>query len=185
MVASKGPKTPFYLDDRQIIFPWFSGKETPMNRPGDRNFGLTLTKDQADELTAAGYNVKIRKAMPATDEYEERPEEYFIKCKLNFKSQKPPRVVLITCINGVCERTPLNEKSVMLLDSANIEKADVKIVPYDWEQPTGASGRTAYVESMFVTVEVDRYDQKYASIPLSGSMDDQLGDGDVGEMANE
>lgn len=186
MVFSKGPKNPFFVDDAGVIFPWFSGKETPMNRPGDRNFGLILTKQQADEIAAAGYNVKEYR--PKTDDGPDMSIDpiLWLKCKINFGGRKPPRIILITCIDGVCEREPLTEKTVMLLDSADIERVDCKFGPYDRE---ASDTRTAYVQSLFVTVNLDKYDAKYKDMPWSGGdvaegMLDTV-DAEPGDDANE
>lgn len=178
MVYAKGSKNAHYIDDCKIIYPWFSGKiRPPYNREGDRNFNITLTKEQADVLSADGYNVKARR--PRDGETGEpdmsAPEEYHLQVKLNFKSNKPPRIVLITCIDGVCKRTPLNEDSILLLDTADIEKADVKIAPYDREE---SATRTAYLQNMYVTVNLDRYDAKYDDVPWSNESAMEIPPGD-------
>lgn len=164
---TKGPTTPFYIDDAPVMFKWFSGKETPMNRKGDRNFGLVLTQQQADELVAAGYNVKAyRPKVDGEPDMSVEPQLY-LKCKINFNSNKPPRVVLVTCIDDVCKRTPLNEDNIMLLDGADIEKVDCKFGPYDREE---SNTRTAYVDQLFVKVNLDKYDVKYNDVPWDGEV---------------
>lgn len=159
------PKKTFWIESPGIIFPHFSGAAGPMNRLGDRNFGLILPPADAEAMAAADYSVKTRKAMEATDEYEARNELYFLPCKLKFDGKRPPRVVMITCKTvDSCKRDVLDEGAVVLLDTANISHADCKVSPYDWGD-VNDGGRTAYVQSLFVTVELDKFDAKYDDIP--------------------
>lgn len=180
------PKKSFWIQEAPLIYKHFSGAENPKNRKGDRNFGLLLTPEMAATLAAADYNVKTRKAMDATDEYEARPEQHFIICKLGFQSKiEVPRVVMISCVTPEsCKRTALTEEMVSLLDTANTVKADCKIGAYDWGDANDG-GRTAYANSLFITVELDPVEAKYEDIPWS---DDNLKDGmpiQPGDDANE
>ena len=170
---TKGPTNPVYIDDAKIIFPWFSGKQTPMNREGDRNFGLILTREQADQLSKDGYNVKSRRPKdPETQQPDMTAEEtLYVKCKINFNSNKPPRVILVTCIDGVCKRTPMDDTNITLLDTADVEKVDCKFRPYDREE---SNTRTAYVDQLFVTVNLDKYDIKYNDVPWDGAAADAV-----------
>ena len=53
-------------------------------------------------------------------------------------------------------RVTLDEESVECLDDVDILNVDLDIRPYDWEV-NGKSGRTAYLQSICVTQEVDRF----------------------------
>lgn len=162
-------KNTYYIDNAQILYPNFRGIESPMNRKDDRNFNIVIpSREQADILKADGYNIKIREARVATDDYDARDELFFLPVKLGFNGRQPPRVVMISCVTpDTCKRTPLTEDMVGLLDTAQITKVDCKIGPYDWTQNGG--GRTAYAQSLFVTVELDKYEAQYDHIPLSDS----------------
>jgi hypothetical protein len=177
-VAPKGSMNPHYIDDAKVIFPWFSGKETPMNRKGDRNFGLVLTQEKADELKADGYLVKVYRPKGEDGQPDMSVDGIiYIKCKLNFESSRPPRVNLVTCIDDVCKRTPLDSTNITLLDSADIEMVDCKIGPYDWKNASG-EGRAAYVQNLFVKVNLDRYDAKYDALPMGEAPGPLPDDGD-------
>lgn len=164
------PKKSFWILEAPLIYKHFNGAENPKNRDGDRNFGLILTPEQAEQLASADYNVKTRKALEANDEYPERPEQHFIICKLGYNSKiAPPRVVMISCVTPTsCKRNELLENQVSLLDTANTVKADCKVGPYDWGDEADG-GRTAYANSLFVTVNLDPVEAKYDDIPWADS----------------
>lgn len=48
-----------------------------------------------------------------------------------------------------------------LIDDIDILSVDMDIRPYDWEV-NGKTGRTAYLQSMQVTQEVDRFAARFA-----------------------
>ena len=55
----------------------------------------------------------------------------------------------------------LDESTVGLLDNVDILSVDLDIRPYDWDV-NGKSGRTAYLQSICVTQDVDRFAQRFA-----------------------
>ena len=52
--------------------------------------------------------------------------------------------------------TKLDEESISCLDDVDILSVDLDIRPYDWEV-NGKEGRTAYLQSIKVTQELDRF----------------------------
>lgn len=147
------------LEDARIIFRNFSGKEGPYNREGDRNFAVVLDPATADQMEADGWNVKRK---PARDEGEE-PLAY-LSVAVNFKGRQPPQVVLITSRG----RTPLDESMVELIDYADIRSVDLILNPYEWVV-SGKSGVKAYLKSIFVIIEEDALELKYAGVPEIGA----------------
>ena len=55
----------------------------------------------------------------------------------------------------------LSEDIVGLIDDIDILSVDMDIRPYDWEV-NGKTGRTAYLQSMEVVQEVDRFAARFA-----------------------
>lgn len=144
------------LEDVRIGFRNFSGKEGQYNREGDRNFAVFLPEDIAEQMRADGWNVKYLKPREEDDE----PQAY-IQVSCSYKA-RAPRVVMVTSRG----RTPLGENEVDILDWANIEKTDLIIRPYEWAV-SGKTGVKAYLQSIFVTIEEDALERKYANVPTT------------------
>lgn len=148
---------PVMLENVRLIFRNFAGKEGMYNREGDRNFAVLLTDEMAQGLSKDGWNVKELKAR----EEEDVPQPY-LQVSVNFKG-KPPRIVMITSRG----RTPVDEDTIELLDWAEIRIADVILNPYNWAV-NGKTGIKAYLKTLFVTIEEDDLERKYAHVDDSG-----------------
>lgn len=142
----------FNIDDAQLIYRNFRGEARMYNNEGDRNFNLVLTEEQAEELGAAGFRVKVR---PANDNFDEPRRTIVVKVGYKFR---PPKIMVISGHN----RYELCEETVGELDYADIEHVDLTIRPSYWRRPDGTSGVTAYLNSMYVTLTEDPYAEKYA-----------------------
>jgi len=145
----------FSLEDAQIMFRNFAGKEGPYNKKGDRNFALILPVALAQELLENGWNVRVREPKEADGEILTETV-YYLPVKVSYDN-RPPRVVLIA--SG--RHTPLDEESIECLDYADILSVDVAINPYEWQNSVG-SGIKAYVKTLFVTIDEDPIERKYA-----------------------
>ena len=146
------PKT-FMVEDAQLIFKNFAGKEDKYNRAGDRNFSVILSSEVAVQMEKDGWNVKWLKPREEDDE----PTPY-IAVAVNFKN-RPPRIVMLTSTS----RTPVSEDMVEALDYADIAMVDLIARGYEWDV-NGKRGIKAYLQSMFVTIEEDALEQKYSSV---------------------
>lgn len=149
------------IEDAEIVFRNFSGKEDQYNREGNRNFSVILPNDVAAAMQADGWNIKTLKAREDGDE----PRSY-IQVNVSYKG-RPPKIVMITSR----KRQVLGEDLVELLDSADIVKADILITPYHWEV-RGETGVKAYLKTMFVTIQEDELELKYASMEAGTDGDD-------------
>lgn len=152
MELTFAPKGILQIDDARIIYRNFRGEGGKFNREGDRNFAVVIPKQElADELRNRGWNVKIK---PPKDE-EDSPFMYLpVKVKFN---DRGPQVYLRT--GDRVNR--LDEETISILDDINIRSVDLDIHPYDWDV-NGKSGRTAYLQSIEVIQEIDRFAARYA-----------------------
>lgn len=144
------------MEGVRIIFRNFSGKEGQYNREGDRNFGVILPPDVAEKMAADGWNVKWLKPR---DDDEEETETPWLAVSVNFDKGKPPKIMLVTDRG----RTSLDSDTVDTLDWADITNVDLIVRPYTWEV-SGRTGIKAYLQSMYVTIEEDELERKYAEM---------------------
>lgn len=184
MKITFAPRDILQIDDARIIFRNFSGIGGKYNREGDRNFAVVIPNDiiiheeripeseydryytedglsslsrlellergiantMVDELREHGWNVIVK---PPREEGEDPLCLLKVKVKFN---DRGPNVYLQT--NGV--RNRLDETEIGQLDHIDIFSVDMDLRPYDWNVK-GESGRTAYLQSICVTQEVDRF----------------------------
>lgn len=139
------------MENAKIRFRNFAGRPDEYTREGDRSFALVIEdEDLANKMREDGWNVKMR--LPK----EEGAEPwYYLKVKVNFNGV-PPKVVEVTSRN----RVALNEDTVGILDTAELKRVDVEVSPYHWEIG-GRSGITAYLKTMYATIEEDPFAAKY------------------------
>lgn len=143
------------IDEARIIYRNFAGAPSKFNREGDRNFAVVIEdQDIAEALTEKGWNVKIK---PPREEGDE--PFMFLPVKVKF-NERGPRVYLQNDLGGR-NRVMLDEETVGMLDHVDIVNVDLDIRPYDWDVQ-GKTGRTAYLQSICVTQEVDRFLDRYA-----------------------
>ena len=152
MELTFAPKGILQIDDARIIFRNFSGEAGPYNREGDRNFALVIpNKKIADALVDEGWNVKVK------DPIEEGDDPFmYMSVKIKFNG-RGPNIYLKT---GE-KLNRLNEKTVGILDDIGIISVNMDIRPYDWEV-NGKTGRSAYLQSMEVIQEIDRFAARMA-----------------------
>lgn len=152
MELTIAPRDILQVNDTRIIYRNFRGEGSKFNREGDRNFAMIIpTQDLVDELINRGWNVKIK-------EPREEGEEPFMYLPIKVKfNDRGPQIYLVTG-----DRTNrLDEDVVSMLDDIDIRSVDLDIRPYDWEV-NGKTGRTAYLQAMEVTQEIDRFAARMA-----------------------
>lgn len=147
------PRGILQIDEAHIVYRNFKGEGSKYNREGDRNFAVIIDdQDIADQLIDAGWNVKIKPPREDGDS----PFMYLpVKIKFN---DRGPNVYLMTGRR----MNRLDKYSIACLDDVDILSVDLDIRPYDWEV-NGKEGRTAYLQSIKVTQNLDRFAADYES----------------------
>lgn len=147
MEITFAPRGILQIDGARIIYRNFSGEGSKYNREGDRNFSVLIDDQEiADALIEEGWNVRIRQPR---DEGDTPLMHLPVKIKFN---DRGPNVYLKSGGNQI----RLSEDDIGLIDDIDILDVELDIRPYDWEV-NGKTGRTAYLHSMRVTQEVDRF----------------------------
>lgn len=140
------------IEDSRIIYRNFAGVGSKFNREGDRNFAVIIPDEETkDLLIENGWNVKIK---PPRDEYED--PFMFLPVKIKFNNRGPG-----VYVRSADKVTRLSEETVDMVDEIDIASVDMDLRPYDWEV-NGKTGRTAYLQSIEVTQNVDRFGARYA-----------------------
>lgn len=147
----------FQVEDAQLLFRNFSGRENAMNDAGKRNFCVVLDPEAAKNMAKDGWNVKFPDPRPGAEEDDVR--DPYIQVALRFDIL-PPRIVVITS-NG---RKTLNEQTVDMLDGVDIAQADLIANASHWKVGN-KSGIKAYLKSLFITLDEDDLERKYSDIP--------------------
>lgn len=147
MDITLAPRGILQIDNARIIYRNFAGAPSKFNREGDRNFAVVIPdEDTADKLIREGWNIKIK---PPREE-DDTPFMYLpVKVKFN---DRGPNAYLASG-NRL---NKLDEESIACLDDVDILCVDLDIRPYDWEV-NGKVGRTAYLQAIKVTQEIDRF----------------------------
>ena len=146
------PRGILQIDDARIIYRNFAGAGSKYNREGDRNFAVIIPENEmADALLAEGWNVKIK---PPRDEDED--PFMFLPIKVKFNDRGPNAY-----LQTGARMNRLDEESIACLDDVDIISVDMDVRPYDWEV-NGKAGRTAYLQSIKVVQEIDRFAARYA-----------------------
>lgn len=169
----------YRVENAKIVFKNFEGRQTEFNAKGNRNFSIVIEDPEvALNMYNNGWNIKVR---PETKEdrdaikrFKTLPEkvEYLVqkgvlqdaffhmKVNVNYESRKKP---MIYTVAGTKRRPILmDETNVGSIDMTYIESCDVAITGFVWENSTG-SGISAYLDTMYVTVRQNPFEDKYNS----------------------
>ena len=145
------------IEDARIIFRNFAGVASKFNREGDRNFAVIIPNEEiCDELIEAGWNVKIK---PPREEGDS-PFMY-LPVKIKFNNRGPAAYL----ISGNSTPKRLNEETIGMLDEIDIQSVNMDLRPYDWDV-NGKTGRSAYLQAIEVTQNIDRFAARHQANEL-------------------
>lgn len=148
-----------FFENAQMLFRDFSGvgtKKYPAN--GRRSFCIKLTDEQANEMAAEGWNVKMTKS-----ENPDYPPEAYIKVNVSYAISAPT----IYVVNGNT-RTAITEETVSTLDglnSTNIEYIDATV---DGSMNPDRPKMSAYLKTLYIKYKPDPIEAKWAAFDNYG-----------------
>lgn len=143
------------LENVRLVFLNFAGKVDQFNSQGARKFSVELPEDVARDMKADGWNIKWPKPRENADPDAE-PRLPTISVEASYRLFSPQ----VTLITGR-RRTNLTENELDVLDWADIITTDVVLQPSHYEM-NGKVGVKAYLQKMFITIQEDVLDKKYA-----------------------
>lgn len=158
MAQQRGQVMQVTIEDARLIFKNFSGRPGPYNAAGVLSFSVALDDvERAQELEAQEWNVKWPKPKPGiAEEDDERTPHLPIGLRWD---RLPPRVVLISSKAKVL----LGEEDISVLDTIDIAKCDL-VIRSRWWEDNGEWKIKAMLKSMFVWIDEDPLEKKYADI---------------------
>lgn len=130
----------------------FAGEKTQYNAAGKRTFVVLLDEQNGHLLEEQGWHIRWRQPR---DEQDDPVAQLTVEVKFG---DYPPKIMLISGEN----RTLLDESNIAILDTAEIERCDLIVRPYNWEV-NGNSGTKAYLKTMYVTLQDDDFGGRYAN----------------------
>lgn len=146
------------IDDARIIYRNFAGNPSQYNREGERNFAVLIDDEEIAEALqndlnryGVGWNVKIK----APREEGDSPF-MFLPVKVKFNARGPKIYV-----ESAGRRLTLDEETIGMLDDIDIRSIELDIRPYD-NEVNGRPYRSAYLQSMYVVQEIDRFAARFA-----------------------
>lgn len=152
------PRGVVEIDNARLIFRNFAGRGTQFNNEGNRNFSIVIPTEEIKDLLVndtneygVGWNVKIK----APRNPEEGPFMH-LPVKVSYKG-RGPKVYLISGNKSI----ELNEDTIDMLDDIDIRSCNLDIRPYD-DTIRGEAFRSAYLQSIEVIQEIDRFAARYA-----------------------
>ena len=102
---------------------------------------------QARELMDEGFNVRMTKPRPGED--EEFVPTYFVSAKINYDTDWPPKIYLVS---GDADPQELDVDSVDILDRCYVKNVNVVLNPY---QNTRTGRSSLYVRTMYVEQDIE------------------------------
>lgn len=145
------------FEDVELIFRNFAGEARKFNPEGQRNFGIKISHEIAEQMVKDGWTC-VKYLRP--QEEGELPQPW-VKVKIRYGSNRPPKAFLKSSRG----KTPLGENEIAMLDFTYNKTVDVIINPYTRTSDDDVTTTTAYLASIVVTIEEDALDLKYADVP--------------------
>lgn len=156
MSKIKSTAKKFTVEDAEICFKNFEGKEGQFNAAGRRNFCVLLDQKSADKMINEGWNVKFLHPREEGD-----VEQPYIQVAVSY-TNIPPQIYLVSSRG----KNLLKEEDVKILDWAMLSVVDLTVNAYDWKVGD-KHGKKAYLSKMYAVIEEDELDMKYTNAPDS------------------
>lgn len=161
MKLTIAPNGNLQIDDARLTYMNFEGRKDQFNRNGDRSFAVIIPNQEIADILLSDENQYGKSWNVHIKPPKEEGDNVFIYLPVKVKfGRKPPRIYL----RSGAARTVLTESNVGILDTTDIDHVDLDIRPYDGDGAgLGGPFRAAYLDSMEVFQNVDRFEARYAA----------------------
>ena len=155
----KVPSSNLVLENVQITYRNFAGAESDMNAAGARNYAVWIDDPaQAEALAELGWKVKYRKP----DE-DGTPGRAYMPVHVKYHPRLKPPAIFVISTRG---QTAMDEEAIDVIDFMSIKKCDMILRPFHWKQKNGSEGVKNMCSSIYVTIQEDELELKYAHLPV-------------------
>lgn len=146
------------IENAKLIYRNFSGTVNEYNTTGLRSFSILIDDpDMASAMAEDGWVIKEMKRRR-----EDEPIHWHLPVAVGYKAF-PPEVILVSGEKPNIRKVNLSEDTIGQLDYATLENVDLTIRARVWESH-GKGGVKAYLKKMYVRIEEDPLDAKYANL---------------------
>lgn len=149
------------LENAQILFCNFSGRERQYNEEGKRNFNVIIDESMVKDLLKDGWNIKSYIRNKGTEDEE---VTYHLQVKIEFEPKneyfKPPRIIVIRGEGENEVRKSLTKLTVNQLDWMKIKHIHCVIHPSQWD----TNKYSAYCDTLYAYVEGNPIEEKYGYV---------------------
>lgn len=155
----KNKLMPLNIENAEIIFKNFSGKQTKITPKGVRTFTVVIPEDLVSKLIDDGWNVRY---LDPIEEGDIPIPILDVRVRLDEESPCPADIYIVE--NGY--RHPIYEDNVAKLDKLTFSNIDLVINPRYWKM-NGKEGIKAYLGSMYASGIQDVVTSKYLNVPIA------------------
>lgn len=145
------------IEGARIGFKNFRGEKDEVNKSGNRTCVVYISDFAfAEELADEGWNIKFPD-QPEGHDSDERVRHPYLSLTARYDNF-PPKIYMIEETTQTKEL--LNEETVSLLDTTELETVDLMITPYHYTA-NGNTGVKAYIKEMYAVMVPSPFFAKY------------------------
>ncbi len=153
-----------HLEEVGVVFKNFRGAPSTYNAEGKRNFSILIS-----DLVVAADLIEEGWALKSLKNEDGEIDAYHLPVNVNYKGRTPPRIYKVSLTTN--RQLALEERTIDMLDYLPIQYIDVILNPYEWEV-RGETGIKAYCHTMYVIIEENELDIKWAKLSGGASFED-------------
>lgn len=154
---------PLEINIRNAIINWIDVSDAPSAENPNGKAHIAIIVDDGDVATAM-----MRDGWPVKEKTNNDGDVYYtMNIKVDFR-HKPPKIRLFTNRSDKF----LKADTVCALESAEIERADIQAVQYNYKTPMGQTGISAYLKTLYCKIKCDPFEEEWEDMYRHSDSDD-------------
>ena len=131
------------IEKAQIVYKNFSGRETMVNRKGNRNFIVRIDGRKANKLKKQGWNIKCSEI--------KHKKVWFLPVSIKDFYDQDKKPTIYMQIKGDKDDIIVDDSNIRFIDYATIDWSHIEVFGYKWTL-NGQSGIKAYLKCALFTI---------------------------------